>query len=160
MNGTNSTGTKQNTVVVYNMEALATIYCNFDFLNYPMDTQQCEFLMDWAYPYPNIVDFTFDHGIFGVTNENANTDDFGIEIMFKQNINTTGIYSVIKLERKILPFLVKYYLPCIAISITTLLSFIISVDTTPERVGLLATHFLTLTNILIAHQVTIQKGYS
>ena len=142
------------------MEALATIYCNFDFLNYPMDTQQCEFLMDGAYPYPNIVDFTFELGIFGVTNENANTDDFGIEIMFKQNINTTGINSVIKLERKILPFLVKYYLPCIAIIIVSLHSFLISMDSIPARVGLLATQFLTLTSILIASQVTIIKGYS
>ena len=160
MNCTMPTETKRNTVVVYNMEALATIYCNFDFLNYPMDTQQCEFLMDGSYPYPNVVDISFDVGLFGVTNENSNIDDFEIEVTFKYNINTTGIHSVIKLERKILPFLIKYYLPCIAIIVVSLLSFLISMDSIPARVGLLATQFLTLTSILIASQVTIIKGYS
>ena len=160
MNCTMPTETKRNTVVVYNMEALATIYCNFDFLNYPMDTQQCEFLMDGSYPYPNVVDISFDVGLFGVTNENSNIDDFEIEVTFKYNINTTGIHSVIKLERKILPFLIKYYLPCIAIIIVSLLSFLISMDSIPARVGLLVTQFLTLTNILIAQQVIILNGYS
>ena len=160
MNCTMPTETKRNTVVVYNMEALATIYCNFDFLNYPMDTQQCEFLMDGSYPYPNVVDISFDVGLFGVTNENSNIDDFEIEVTFKYNINTTGIHSVIKLERKILPFLIKYYLPCIAIIVVSLLSFLISMDSIPARVGLLVTQFLTLTNILIAQQVTILSGYS
>ena len=37
---------KRSTLIHYNMEAQATIYCNFNFLKYPMDTQFCEFIID------------------------------------------------------------------------------------------------------------------
>ena len=145
---------KQSTVVTYNMEAQATIHCNFHFISYPLDIQYCEFLMDGSYPYPNIVDLSFQLGLFGVTNKNSNIDDFAVEIVFHDKINQTGIHSVIKLKRCVLPFVIKYYLPCIAIITVSLISFLISVDSTPARVGLLVTQFLTLINILIAMQVS------
>ena len=145
--------TEQNTLITYNMEAQATIYCNFHFVNYPMDIQYCEFLMDGSYPYPNIVDFSFELGLFGVTNKNSNIDDFKIEITFKDQGNRTGIHSIIKLERLMLPFIIKYYLPCIAIITVSLLSFLIPMTAIPARVALLVTQFLTLTNILIAQEV-------
>ena len=144
---------KRNTLVTYNMEAQATIHCNFFFLSYPLDTQYCEFVMDGSYPYPNIVDLSFELGLFGVTNKNNNIDDFKVEIDFQNNVNQTGIHSIIKLQRSVLPFVIKYYLPCIAIITVSLISFLISVDSTPARVGLLVTQFLTLINILIAMQV-------
>ena len=144
---------KQNTLVTYNMEAQTTIHCNFYFISYPLDTQYCEFLMDGSYPYPNIVDLSFELGLFGVTNKNSNIDDFIVSIDFEDNVNQTGIHSTIKLQRQILPFVIKYYLPCIAIITVSLISFLISVDSTPARVGLLVTQFLTLINILIAMQV-------
>ena len=146
---------RYNTVVTYNMEAQATIHCNFHFINYPLDTQHCEFLMDGSYPYPNIVDLSFELGLFGVTNQNMNIDDFTVDIRFEHKENQTGIHSTIKLQRCLLPFVIKYYLPCIAIITVSLISFLISVDSTPARVGLLVTQFLTLINILIAMQVII-----
>ena len=146
---------RYNTVVTYNMEAQATIHCNFHFINYPLDTQHCEFLMDGSYPYPNIVDLSFELGLFGVTNQNMNIDDFTVDIRFEDKENQTGIHSTIKLQRCLLPFVIKYYLPCIAIITVSLISFLISVDSTPARVGLLVTQFLTLINILIAMQVII-----
>jgi len=152
MNCTNKK-TKENTLVTYNMEAQATIHCNFYFVNYPMDTQICEFVMDVSYPHPNIVNLAFELGWFGVTNKNSNIDDFSIDITFEDNSNQTGIHAIIKLERCILPFIIKCYLPCIAIITVSLISFLISVDSIPARVGLLVTQFLTVTNILIAQQV-------
>ena len=149
--------TKRSTLVTYNMEAQATIYCNFHFLNYPMDTQYCEFLIDGSYPYPNIVNLSFELGLFGVTNNNSNIDEFQIDITFKDKSNHTGIHSFIKLERRILPFVMKYYLPCMATITVSLINFVISVDSIPARAALLVTQFLTLTNILIAQQVNISK---
>ena len=143
---------KRNTLVTYNFESQATIYCNFHFLSYPMDVQYCEFTMDGAYPYPNIVNFSFELGLFGVTNKNTNIDDFEIEITFENKNNQTGIHGVIKLERCIFPFIIKYYLPCTAIIIMSLMSVVISKE---NRVALLVTQFLTMTNILIAQQVYI-----
>ena len=145
---------KRNTLVTYNMEAEVTIYCNFKYLSYPMDTQECNFNMDGSYPYQNIIELRFQLGRFGFTNKNTNVDEFAIEITFDDNSNHTGMHSTIQLKRYLLPFIIKYYLPCIAIITVSLINFLISVYSIPARVALLVTQFLTLTNILIAQQVT------
>ena len=142
------------TIIIYNFEALATVYCNFDFLRYPMDTQHCDFIMDGAYPYPDIVNFRFEEGHFGITYKNSNTDDFVLDITFDDKNNGTGMYCSVKMERCLLPYIIKYYLPCIAIVVVSLISFLLSLDSIPARVALLVTQFLTLTNILIAQQVS------
>ena len=140
----NCTDKEFDTLVTYNLEAQATIYCNFHFVSYPMDTQYCDLVMDGSYPYPDIVFFSFELGVFGVTSKHSNTDAFSINITFKQNTNQSGIQSTIKLERSLLPFVIKYYLPCIAIIVVSLVSFLISVTSIPARVALLVTQFLTL----------------
>ena len=91
--------------------------------------------------------------------KNSNIDDFSIDITFEDNANQTGIHAIIKLERCILPFIIKCYLPCIAIITVSLISFLISVDSIPARVGLLVTQFLTVTNILIAQQVRPERNF-
>ena len=119
-----------------------------------MDTQFCEFTIDAAYPQTNVVRVIFELGLFGVTNNNFNLDDFAINVTFKNETGQTGINSIIKLERQVLPFIIRYYLPCIAIITVSLMNFLISVDSIPARTALLVTQFLTLTNILIAQQVS------
>ena len=153
----NEQTTQRHTIVTYNLEAQTVIYCNFHFVNFPMDTQHCEFIMDGSYPYPDIVYFSFELGAFGVTNKNSNTDAFAIDITFNETrtTNQSGIQSTIKLERSLLPFVIKYYLPCVAIIIVSLIGFLISIASIPARVALLVTQFLTLTNVLIAQQVKI-----
>ena len=149
----NHNQTEQNTFVTYNFDAEATIYCNFKFLNYPMDTQYCNFVMDGSYPYRDIIELRFEAGHFGYTNKNSNIDEFDIEISFDDKTNQTGMHSRIRMQRHILPFIIKYYLPCIAIITVSLINFLISIYSIPARVALLVTQFLTLTNILIAQQV-------
>ena len=141
--------------MTYNLEAQATVYCNFNFLNYPMDTQTCDFTIDGSYPYPDIVEFRFKEGHFGVTNHNFNTDDFVIDVTFKDNTNETGIHSTINMKRCVLPFIIKYYLPAIAVISVSSIGFLLPLYSVPARVVLLVTQFLTLTNILIAQQVII-----
>ena len=142
------------TLIRYNLEALATVYCNFDFRNYPMDTQTCIFHMDGAYPEAGVVKFELKHGQFGKTNRNTNTDEFEINISFANETEMkTGVLCTIEMKRNLFPFVIKYYLPCIAIIIVSLISFLISLESLPARVALLVTQFLTLTNILIAQQV-------
>ena len=120
-----------------------------------MDTQYCNFVMDGSYPYRDIIELRFEVGHFGYTNKNANIDEFDIEISFDDNSNQTGMHSRIKMKRHLLPFIIKYYLPCIAIITVSLINFLISIYSIPARVALLVTQFLTLTNILIAQQVNI-----
>ena len=144
----------RNILISYNMEAQATIYCNFNFFNYPMDTQICEFIIDGAYPKADVVNLSFMMGMFGVTNNNFNLDDFIIDVTFKNESSQTGVHSIITLERCVLPFIIRYYIPCIAIISVSLMNFLISLDSIPARTALLVTQFLTLTNILIAQQVS------
>ena len=152
VNCTSNEATK-NLVVTYNMEAQASIYCNFYFVNYPMDMQHCEFVMDGSYPYPNILELSLELGLFGETSRHLNTDDFEIEIVFDFGGNKSGIHSNIKLERRVLPFIIRYYLPSFAVVMVSFIGSIISMDSIPARVALLVTQFLTQTNILIAQQV-------
>ena len=148
---------KTKTIITYNLEAQATIYCNFNFFKYPMDSQDCDFLMDGAYPRPGVVNFNFEVGLFAVTNKNAILDDFDIDVVYPDGNNATGIHGIIKLQRSIFPYIIKYYLPCIAIIAMSSLSFVMSKESEIilGRVALLVTQFLTLTNILIAQQVSM-----
>ena len=109
--------------------------------------------MDVSYPYPNIVELSIRLGIFGETNQHSHTDDFDIEVTFDFKSNQSGIHSMIKLERRIMPYIIQYYLPCIATVCVSMIGFCISLDSIPARVTLLVTQFLTLTNILISQQV-------
>ena len=120
-----------------------------------MDKQECDFKMDGAYPTQGVVNFIFKVGWFAVTNKNAILDDFGINVTFNDGHNQTGIHGRIILQRSIFPYIIKYYLPCIAIIAMSSLSFVMSKETEAivGRVALLVTQFLTLTNILIAQQV-------
>ena len=59
----------------------------------------------------------------------------------------------ITMKRVQQPYLLKYYLPCIAIVTVTQISFYIPPDAIPGRIALLVTQFLTLTNLFISEQV-------
>ena len=144
---------KQHLLIMYNMEAQVQLYCNFHFENYPMDTQTCAFVMDSAYPYPGIINLAFEQGQFGVTNNNLNSDGFQIDVIFQESASPPGIHILIHLERRILPYIIKYYLPSAAIAIISLVNYCIPIEATPARVTLLVTQFLTLANILIYQQV-------
>ena len=45
------------TMVLLNFEASATIFCNFNFFQYPMYAPTCDFVMSSAYPYANVAIF-------------------------------------------------------------------------------------------------------
>ena len=153
-NITESTDNETFSAVTYNFEARATVFCNFDYFRYPMDTQTCDFVMSSAYPFPDIVIFKLAESQFGATFNNSNTDDFILEITFNDIVNGfSGISCVLKLQRVLLPYIMKYYLPCIAMIIVSFIGFLLSLSEIPARVALFVTLFLTLTNFLIAQQV-------
>ena len=146
------------TAVTYNFEARATIFCNFAYFRYPMDTQTCDFVMSSAYPFPDIVMFRLEHAEFGTTFNNSNTDDFVLDIKFNSIHNGfSGISFVLTLQRRLLPYIMRYYLPCVAMVIVSFINFLISLNSIPARVALLVTLFLTVTNILIAQQVRFRS---
>ena len=59
----------------------------------------------------------------------------------------------ITLTRTLRPFLMKYYLPSIAIVISSQISFVIPIQSLPARTALVATMFLSLISLFISQQV-------
>ena len=125
----------------------ATIHCIFDFSLYPLDTQHCTFVQ------------------FGINGMNITLQSSGSTLQRKQeaggfhvsienigNFDTESIGFNVTLHRIVQPYIYQYYLPCIAIVVVSQVSFIIPLSAIPGRVALVATQFLTLTNIFI-HQI-------
>ena len=69
------------------------------------------------------------------------------------NLKEVGFNITMKRVQQ--PYLLKYYLPCVAIVVVTQISFYIPPDAIPGRVALLVTQFLTLTTLFISEQVRI-----
>lgn len=151
-------GFKNETIIWYQFSARASVYCKFDFHRYPHDVQDCNFTIGTTYPAPQItVIFSFHKTVFSFEKAIQNTDAFNLNL---QNINAgmannTKFGFTIKMSRRLQPFIMECYLPCIAIVIVSHISFIIPLDAVPGRVALLVTQFLTLTNIYIHQQVSL-----
>ena len=79
---------------------------------------------------------SFDSG--QITGEKHNASYVGINFLMRRNYR---------------PFVIQYYVPCIGIVIVAHVSFVIPASAIPGRVGLVATQFLTLTNIFISEMV-------
>ena len=127
----------------------ATILCMFDFSSYPFDTQHCSFVQ------------------FGIKGMNMTLISERDSMEWKQEVS--GFYATIQnigkfdnesvgfnitLQRIVRPYIYQYYVPCIAIVVVSQISFLIPLTALPGRVALIATHFLTLTNIFIHHIVS------
>ena len=65
----------------------------------------------------------------------------------------TSVGLNIEIERNVRPYVLKYYIPCIAIVVMSQLSFLIPLDSLPGRVGLVVTQFLTLMSLFIQQMV-------
>ena len=156
LDGANNTGNRiSKTTVEVRYEIKSTVYCDFDHSAYPMDKQVCN--------------LTFGSGSFGAifvlydpkniyhrvdTYKSAN---FNMSITFfdekiNHGSNTVGIN--IKMNRTVNSFILKYYVPCIAIVLVSEVSFVIPLTAIPGRVALLVTQFLTLTNLFIYQMVS------
>ena len=137
-------------------EIKTTVFCTFDYSAYPMDIQRCN--------------ITFGSGCSGaifVLNEMhheqhpTNTYEaanFDISIWYydgKTSQNNNNVAIEIELRRMTASFILKYYIPCMAIVLVSIISFIIPVSVTVDvgRVSLLVTLFLTLITLFISHMV-------
>ena len=147
------------TTVKWQKEGQATVYCNFDHSAYPMDKQTCKLRIGSQSMMVNFV--LFDKNIKG--DDIYNGDDVGFDItieyfegnLTKSNITESTIGMEFKMERILYPFVMKYYLPCIAIVVISQISYIIPLTAIPGRVALLVTQFLTLTNLFIYQMVKL-----
>lgn len=147
---TNNTKQDTKTVVELKQEIKSTVYCDFDLSAYPMDKQTCQLRFGSASLGATFVLYDPKHTFHNsITYQSANLH---MTITFLDGHNMPGIN--INMTRVVKPFIMKYYLPCIAIVFVSQLSFIIPPSAIPGRVALLVTVFLTLTNLYIQQLVS------
>ena len=142
------------TRIIREREMHISLFCHFDLAMFPLDSQHCDLiesnennrdLMVLFSPKPNKpYDLTYI------------TDGFNLSFTRIEGYNGKNNSFVgcrIKMQRIISPYVFQYYLPCAAIVFVSHISFIIPPSSVPGRIGLLATLFLTLTNLFINHMV-------
>lgn len=143
---------ENNTMIRYVLEGTASIYCKFHLHNYPMDDQTCQ--LQISSDIDN-VDFVLKSKEILLGDSSG---DFEMDIGFYNDYLMGDCYRRIvgvnvNMKRFMQPFIMKYYLPSVAIVIVSGIGFIIPLNSLPARVALLVTQFLTLTNIFIHQQV-------
>ena len=136
-----------------------TVFCEFDFSSFPLDTQRCEFLQTTT---SDTLYFRLNHPTID-NNKTKRAHGFEINITYSgtfinyndttQNGTQTFGFNI-TLERMIQPYLYQYYFPCIAIVVVSQISFVIPLSAIPGRVALVVTQFLTLTNLFIHQMVS------
>ena len=144
------------TTVEYSVEIKSTVYCDFDHSRYPMDEQTCNLTMRSRHFGPIFT--LYDPENVYHKKHNYISDNFDMSISFfdmnlKTGHNTIGIN--IRMDREVDEFILKYYIPCIAIVLVSGISFVIPITAIPGRVALLVTQFLTLTNLFMHQMVSI-----
>ena len=164
------------TFVLYRVEAQLTLYCKFHFEAYPMDIQVCRFKLgssdldgDQQVAFKYLVNEKQCLEVEKDRNIGHALQDFDVRTECYQATGSkrtwvgfvTGskdcVAFNITLTRNVHPFMMKYYLPSIAIVISCQISFIIPMTAIPARTALLATMFLALVNIFTAQQVATIK---
>ena len=145
------------TLTTASMEWHVTISCIFDFSYYPLDEQNCNFKINlWDVNItltdsPNFLEnpkITEKRG-FVITKESLET--IVLEAETYGHLSQFG-YSF-HIKRLIKPYILQYYIPSFAIVIISFMSFIVPISTTPGRIALVVTQFLTLTNLFIHQRV-------
>ncbi len=150
-----------------------TVYCDFDFSQYPMDTQKCKFRVSTPdYTTEQLTNTYYNYGEFNGSVFFKPEDQRSLHYDFKvvqmpenetampwdpehdctnKTVASFNCFSAvgfdILLERRMTPFLLNIYMPCTILVIVSWISFMIDTETVPARMGLLVTIFLVLTNV-------------
>ena len=137
-------------------EIKATIYCEFDHSKYPLDKQNCSLTLGSS-SFGSIFVLHNDHNsetrdkTYIASNFRVSTKFFDDQ---RHTIGSNTIGMRFLMTHSTLPYLVKYYIPCIAIVVISMMSFTIPLSAIPGRIALLVTQFLTLTNLFIYEMVS------
>lgn len=141
-----------NTIVELKYEIKTTIYCKFEYFTYPMDSQNCSVRIGSGSDASLFVLDKKDQSYheskyYSAVGLNLIIDFFGYDT--KDN----GVGFHIQMNRLLSPFMMKYYIPSIAIVIVSEIGFMVPLTAIPGRVALLVTQFLTLVNLFIYQMV-------
>ena len=158
----NATLARNTTSLCYLKHYNLGINCKFKFFNFPMDSHKCSLQLTNRFIRElklSLYDLKIKKLASNPTN-NLKRDGFDIRISYEENNATrnsdviSSVYLHLNLERMLYPYISKYYFPSIVIVCISQVSFIIPPSSIPGRLGLVATLFLTMTNILIDSNVS------
>ena len=162
--------TKGDTTMYANKHWIVTLFCNFDFSKFPMDTNHCKFRQIFG-STSEIVDlFLYPQSARSYRNNKPKKrQSWRYEFRdFKITVRPVGTLIVqnetfqnasrdfgfdVKLTRIFEPYLYQIYMPCFAIVVVSMISFLIPLTAIPGRVTLIVTIFLTITHIYMKHLV-------
>ena len=166
--------TTNETIVNATLEWRITVFCTFDFTNYPLDIQHCPFHAEGA-GSRSLKYLLYDPMNIHHSTKQYEAAGFDVTIKFVGNdyatYNETTLTNLtffshvfgfeVSMRRIFAPYLFQYYLPCMAIVIVSGISFIVPLSAIPGRIALVVTQFLTLTNIFIHAMVSthFKKNY-
>ena len=147
-------GDRNSTTIIMGQQYEPNIACNLEVDKFPFDNHECTFKMSNE-ETREIQLLLWNKGRLNNTNIYYR-DGFNISVDWYEVTVGEGI-SYIKFDLRLMrissPFIFQYYLPCIAVVCVSQISFIIPPSSVPGRIALLATLFLTLTNLFINHMV-------
>ena len=153
---------KDETIVEGQLSAKMRSLCDLELTKFPFDIHHCEFR----------ITSKFSGGLQELLDQrNKNVDYFELTAVSSFDVSRTllgnGINDTnkisndfgfnLEIKRKVSTYVIQYYLPCATIVAVSSISFIIPVTAIPGRVSLVVTLFLTLSNLIIHHEVRAQK---
>ena len=153
---------KNTTYLYYRKHYRLGINCKFDFSGFPMDIQKCSVQLTNRFIRElklSLHDFKLDDFVSNPL-KSLHRDGFDLRISFEENNATrnSSVISDVKLnlnmKRIMYPYISQYYGPAAVIVCISHVSFIIPPSSIPGRLGLVATLFLTMTNIYIDSNVS------
>ena len=136
------------------LDMRVTVQCYFVYSNYPMDSQTCEFR--FRSPIKSDIKYMmYKYKKFPPGQKTFTSEDFNMKIRFVGGAEKcdTDFGFEIEMKRILSSFVLKSYLPTIAIVLTSAISFIIPLSAIPGRVSLSVTLFLTLANLFATKTV-------
>ena len=152
LNGSDSKTSK--TMVQMKYEIKNSIYCDFHFATYPMDEQTCSIKIGSASEEAIFILNDGEKGFHAPTSYYAVGKTMSINFFGQRNVNGSDTVGFnITMTRLMQPYMMKYYIPTMAVVLVSEIGFVIPLTAIPGRVALLVTQFLTLVNLFIYQMV-------
>ena len=142
------------TLVEMKYEIKTEVFCKFDYAKYPMDEQCCNVTISSGSNEAIFVLNVKNNAHHSSSRYKAVNLKMSVDF-FDENVTHGGnkIGIQISMDRQLEAYLMKYYIPCMAVVIVSEIGFVIPITAIPGRVGLLVTQFLTLVNLFIYQMV-------
>ena len=152
--------TQGGTLIEYKLEFRASVYCEFDFSNYPYDKSICKFIFGSKYTNINYIfisqKFTGTHSITGAHDCSLTMTNVSLPNS-KTFKNSVGIE--IKIARINRPFIYRTILPCISFVFISSLTMTLPISASHPRIGISVTVLLMTVNLYLSQMVKYYIAY-